>query len=98
MTANYGDKKRFEILSVISSILKLSEEDMAKVGLVRKPGAIVSPRSSISPGENFMDSFITFLTTEASKNEDSSAVPSSDGTVTSVPSPTVTASPKSWFS
>ena len=53
MVAKHGDKKRFEILSLMSSILQLSEDEKAKVGLIRQPGAHISPRSSqtAGPGE-----------------------------------------------
>ncbi len=49
MSAKHGDRKRFEILSLMASILKLSEEEKAKVGLIRAPGAAVSPRSPHAP-------------------------------------------------
>lgn len=70
MLARHGDPKRFEILSLIASILKLNDEEKAKVGLIRQVGAIVSPRgSTVSPttGENlnFMSQFVTFLDSEA---------------------------------
>lgn len=54
MLAKYGDPKRFEILTLIASILKLSEDEKAKLGLVRQAGASVSPRNSVgqvSPAE-----------------------------------------------
>ena len=60
MVAKYGDPKRFEILTLIASILKLSEDEKAKVGLIRQAGASLSPRGSssninpqISPAEVF---------------------------------------------
>ncbi|KAJ3358090.1 hypothetical protein HDU91_005321 [Kappamyces sp. JEL0680] len=49
VTAKYGDPKRFEILSVIGSILKLSEDEKAKVGLIRQPGSAVSPKPASGP-------------------------------------------------
>ena len=48
MLAKYGDPKRFEILTLIASILKLSEDERVKLGLIRQPGVSVSPRNSVS--------------------------------------------------
>ncbi|KAJ2778366.1 hypothetical protein H4R18_004642 [Coemansia javaensis] len=46
----YGDPKRFEILQLMSSILQFSEEQQAKVGLIRKAGrrAPLPPQSGAS--------------------------------------------------
>ncbi len=60
MLAKYGDPKRFEILTLIASILKLSEDEKAKLGLVRQAGTSVSPRNSVgqvSPAE-VIDSYV----------------------------------------
>ncbi|KAI9338195.1 hypothetical protein BDR26DRAFT_434673 [Obelidium mucronatum] len=38
LSAPRGDSKRFEMLTVIASVLKLSDEDKVKIGLLRKVG------------------------------------------------------------
>lgn len=58
LTTKHGDPKRFEILGLMGTILKLSDDEKVKVGLIRQPGVTTtSPRSSsttngqISPAE-----------------------------------------------
>ncbi|KAJ3273411.1 hypothetical protein HDV01_004481 [Terramyces sp. JEL0728] len=68
MTAPHGDRKRYEILSLMSLILKLNDEEKAKVGLIRQAG-VPSPRQSqTGQAENFMDMWITFLVSETNKD------------------------------
>ncbi|KAI9338563.1 hypothetical protein DFJ73DRAFT_962080 [Zopfochytrium polystomum] len=62
-----GDAKRFEMLQVISSVLRLSDEDKVKVGLLRKVGP-TGPSGVPSSGESFTDLWISFLIREASGN------------------------------
>jgi hypothetical protein len=52
MVTKHGDRKRFEILSLMATILKLSEDEKVKVGLIRQPGAQISPRPSQTAGQS----------------------------------------------
>ncbi|KAI8614906.1 hypothetical protein BC830DRAFT_1081640 [Chytriomyces sp. MP71] len=72
MATQRGDPKRFEMLSVIASVLKLNDEDKVKIGLLRRVGGggagigdkgINSPRSPV--GESMTDLWISFLIKEA---------------------------------
>ncbi|KAJ3132740.1 hypothetical protein HK100_005007 [Physocladia obscura] len=65
-----GDSKRFEVLTVIASVLKLSDEDRVKIGILRKIGgdSIRGPRSP-GGGESFTDLWISFLIKEAGTAE-----------------------------
>ncbi|KNC96359.1 uncharacterized protein SPPG_08259 [Spizellomyces punctatus DAOM BR117] len=70
LSAPRGDTKRFEILSVISSVLKFEEEEKVRVGLVRSRGAgEVERREAV--GESFTDMWISFLLKESSKRRES---------------------------
>ncbi|KAJ3196466.1 hypothetical protein HK101_008873 [Irineochytrium annulatum] len=69
LATSRGDTKRFEMLSVIANVLRLSDEDKVKVGLLRKVGA--SAAGATSPGstvtsESFTDLWISFLIRESS--------------------------------
>ncbi|KAI8843591.1 hypothetical protein BC829DRAFT_400983 [Chytridium lagenaria] len=55
-----ADTKRFEMLSVIASVLRLTDEDKVKIGLLRKVGANPPPTSP------FTDLWISFLIRESS--------------------------------
>ncbi|KAJ2692554.1 hypothetical protein H4R19_006132, partial [Coemansia spiralis] len=75
----YGDSKRYEILQLMSSILQFSEEQQAKVGLIRKAGRRTAPQSSsgtrtpdssaasADTKDSFSDQWISFLLRESSK-------------------------------
>ncbi|KAJ2772689.1 hypothetical protein IWQ57_001660 [Coemansia nantahalensis] len=75
----YGDPKRYEILQLMSSILQFSEEQQAKVGLIRKAGRRAPPQSSsgtrtpdsaaasVDTKDSFSDQWISFLLRESSK-------------------------------
>ncbi|KAI9267716.1 hypothetical protein EDC94DRAFT_688687 [Helicostylum pulchrum] len=60
-----GDRKRFDILTIISSVLHLSEEEKEQIGLTRPK---VGTRSTIEPPqkESFTDAWISFLLKESS--------------------------------
>nr|KAJ3419049.1 hypothetical protein HK105_007467 [Polyrhizophydium stewartii] len=72
LSANRGDSKRFEILSLISNVLRFTDEEKYKVGLVRAPGAASAGAQrgdgsgSAGAGESFMDMWIGFLLKESS--------------------------------
>jgi hypothetical protein len=55
-----GDSKRFEMLSVIGSILRLSDEDKVKIGLMRQSRADAAPKSPVG-SESLTDLWISFL-------------------------------------
>ncbi|KAI8830328.1 hypothetical protein BJ741DRAFT_537823, partial [Chytriomyces cf. hyalinus JEL632] len=72
MATQRGDSKRFEMLSVIASVLKFNDEDKVKIGLLRRigggSGGIVekggsTPRSPV--GDSITDLWISFLIKEA---------------------------------
>jgi hypothetical protein len=50
-TLPHGDTKRYEILQLISTILKLSDEEKQKLGLIRSTKIATSPTSPATPGE-----------------------------------------------
>lgn len=60
-----GDRKRFDILTIIASVLHLSEEEKEQIGLTRPK---VGTRSTIEPPqkESFTDAWISFLLKESS--------------------------------
>ncbi|KAJ3081914.1 hypothetical protein HK102_002062 [Quaeritorhiza haematococci] len=66
MNAPRGDRTRFEILSIMSGILKFTDDEKYKVGLVRRPAnwAPTSPREQ-TPNESFTDMWISFLLKES---------------------------------
>ncbi|KAJ3226244.1 hypothetical protein HDU81_007419 [Chytriomyces hyalinus] len=72
MATQRGDSKRFEMLSVIASVLKLNDEDKVKIGLLRRIGGGSggmaekggsTPRSPV--GDSITDLWISFLIKEA---------------------------------
>ncbi|KAJ3217241.1 hypothetical protein HDU67_008263 [Dinochytrium kinnereticum] len=66
MSTARGDTKRFEMLSVIANVLRLTDEDKVKIGLLRKVGANPPPTSpSAATGESFTDLWISFLIRES---------------------------------
>ncbi|KAI8609497.1 hypothetical protein BC830DRAFT_1222232 [Chytriomyces sp. MP71] len=86
MATQRGDPKRFEMLSVIASVLKLNDEDKVKIGLLRRVGAVGagigdngmnSPRSPV--GESMTDLWISFLIKEAATEGKDAAAASNTG-------------------
>ncbi|KAJ3032917.1 hypothetical protein HK097_005032, partial [Rhizophlyctis rosea] len=83
LAAPRGDAKRFEILNVIGSVLRFSEEERYKVGLARKPpgwgllsgvtggGGGAAPAAGGGeggdPAGTFTDMWISFLLKESTK-------------------------------
>jgi GRAB domain len=76
VSAPRGTSKPYEALSVIANVLKLTESDRVKVGLLRQAGVIVSPRASVTtpPGEvhynlyqGFTDMWVAFLEKETAQ-------------------------------
>ncbi|KAJ3028898.1 hypothetical protein HDV00_009914 [Rhizophlyctis rosea] len=87
LAAPRGDAKRFEILNVIGSVLRFSEEEKWKVGLVRRPpgwgilggGGGGGGGGGEGGGESFTDMWINYLLKESSKGpgaEDAPITPS----------------------
>ncbi|KAJ3284802.1 hypothetical protein HDU79_007853 [Rhizoclosmatium sp. JEL0117] len=80
-----GDSKRFEMLTVIASVLKLSDEEKVKVGLMRKVGGGgggggdgkqrvgVAGAVGGAAGETFTDLWISFLIKEAGAGDAAAA-------------------------
>jgi hypothetical protein len=76
-----GDKRRYEMLSVVASVCGFSEEERYKVGIGRRPSGGAGPISpSIVGGEvvddgnvSFGDSWVSFLmnSVDADKEESS---------------------------
>lgn len=90
INAPRGDSKRFEILGLISSVLKFSDDEKFKVGLARRPSAVPgsfdkdqSPLSPNAPtqaaSESFMDMWISFLLKETSDKKNNQDVTKSIG-------------------
>ncbi|KAI9202773.1 uncharacterized protein BJ171DRAFT_513162 [Polychytrium aggregatum] len=64
---NRGDKNRYEILQLIAAILKFSEDEKCKVGLIRRPGwTLTTPTQSSSADTSFTDMWVSFLLKESS--------------------------------
>lgn len=66
-----GDRKRFDILTIIANVLQLTEEQKEQIGLVRpKHPYPLSPTSEQQPQppqkESFTDAWISFLLKESS--------------------------------
>ncbi|KAJ3308792.1 hypothetical protein HDU76_003809 [Blyttiomyces sp. JEL0837] len=86
LSTNRGDSKRFEMLQVIASVLRLSDEDKVKIGLLRKVGPSAQAGSPLTPAnESFTDLWITFLMREANagKNQPSDTQSSKAESITS---------------
>ncbi|KAJ3153417.1 hypothetical protein HDU86_005247 [Geranomyces michiganensis] len=69
-----GDRRRYDVLNVLASYLRLEDQDRVKIGLQRGPGiggilAQAGKSSAPSPGvgESFTDMWISFLLKESSK-------------------------------
>ncbi|KAI8062598.1 hypothetical protein BC940DRAFT_261691 [Gongronella butleri] len=68
-----GDRKRFDILSIIANVLQMNEEQKEQVGLIRaKPNGARSPgyqnqTKEEEPRESFTDAWISFLLKESSQ-------------------------------
>ncbi|KAJ2955918.1 hypothetical protein NQZ79_g8157 [Umbelopsis isabellina] len=82
LVAPRGDRKRYDILNVIASVLQLSDEQKAQIGLIRpgsgrpSTGHTPSPQGWMSPTggmeqpeekESFTDAWISFLLKEANR-------------------------------
>jgi hypothetical protein len=82
LVAPRGDRKRYDILNVIASVLQLSDEQKAQIGLIRpgsgrpSAGHTPSPQGWMSPTggigeeddkESFTDAWISFLLKEANR-------------------------------
>jgi GRAB domain len=98
VSAPRGTSKPYEALSVIANVLKLTESDRVKVGLLRQAGVIVSPRASVTPpGEvhytlyqGFTDMWVAFLEKETAQADSGRQSPekkeATDPSVPAVPS------------
>ncbi|GAB5588912.1 hypothetical protein Unana1_03812 [Umbelopsis nana] len=83
LVAPRGDRKRYDILNVIASVLQLSDEHKEQIGLIRRSssrpspggGHTPSPKGWMSPTgvpeeddkESFTDAWISFLLKEANR-------------------------------
>eukprot|EP00842_Homolaphlyctis_polyrhiza_P002551 jgi/Hompol1/3297/HPOL_006457-RA len=89
LSASRGDSKRFEILNLISSVLKFSDEEKFKVGLSRTQGASQSLAGAVpstsgasgggtgsSTGVSFTDMWISFLLKETQQAVHDQSTPS----------------------
>ncbi|CAK9782195.1 hypothetical protein CC85DRAFT_325323 [Cutaneotrichosporon oleaginosum] len=81
LTTARADSKRFEMLSLLSTILSWDDEEREKAGLQRAPKG--KRRQSAAPtaeedamSESFSNLFVEFLLKEASQGRDSEASPS----------------------
>ncbi|GMK60075.1 hypothetical protein CspeluHIS016_0902920 [Cutaneotrichosporon spelunceum] len=80
MTAR-ADSKRFEMLSLLSTILSWNDEEREKAGLQRAPkgktrGPSVKEPDEDAMSESFSNLFVEFLLKEASQGRDGDASPS----------------------
>ena len=82
ISAPRGDKTRYEMLNIISGMLKFSDEDKYKVGLAGKPSSGIVRRGSsalsvASPidtdGQSFTDLWVSYLLKETSATDDSTS-------------------------
>ncbi|KAJ8328842.1 hypothetical protein O5D80_002819 [Batrachochytrium dendrobatidis] len=86
LSAPRGDSKRFEILELISNILRFSNDEKFKVGLVRTYAGATDSISSVrgdsssSTTESFMDMWIGFLVNESNTKQRPSDVSNSQET------------------
>ncbi|KAI7881273.1 hypothetical protein K492DRAFT_129145 [Lichtheimia hyalospora FSU 10163] len=91
LMAPRGDRKRFEILTIIASVLQMSDEQKEQVGLQRPKNLRSSPSSNASStpgwtspqqqqgqatGESFTDAWISFLLKESSAYGRATGTPS----------------------
>lgn len=69
-----GDRKRFDILTIIANVLQLNEEQKEQIGLTRPKGSSLVNRTAVAPvsmteqpqKESFTDAWISFLLKESS--------------------------------
>ncbi|KAJ3184148.1 hypothetical protein HDU87_004994 [Geranomyces variabilis] len=68
-----GDRRRYDVLNVLASYLRLEDQDRVKIGLQRGPGSGgatpggKNSAPSTGVGESFTDMWISFLLKESSK-------------------------------
>ncbi|KAJ3201641.1 hypothetical protein HDU82_007963 [Entophlyctis luteolus] len=84
-----GDPKRFEMLTVIASVLKLTDEERVRIGILRSVGGADNAGSggagagarkrSVGVGESFTDLWISFLIKEAAGSETDAAEQAASG-------------------
>ncbi|KAJ3073359.1 hypothetical protein HDU98_001708 [Podochytrium sp. JEL0797] len=92
-----GDSKRFEMLTVIASVLKLNDEDKVKIGLLRAVGGgggASANKSARSPGgggagETFTDLWISFLIQEAGEKKQDAGGKGGEGVTAGASGPVV---------
>ncbi|CDS06552.1 hypothetical protein LRAMOSA09080 [Lichtheimia ramosa] len=93
LLAPRGDRKRFEILTIIASVLQMTDEQKEQVGLLRPKNLRSSPSSNASStpgwqspqqqqqnqatGESFTDAWISFLLKESSAYGRAQSTPAS---------------------
>ncbi|KAI9280462.1 hypothetical protein BY458DRAFT_487445 [Sporodiniella umbellata] len=66
LNAPRGDRKKFDILSIISNVLRLNEEEKEKIGLSRPKQSLGLPVAADDPSpESFTDAWISFLLKES---------------------------------
>ncbi|KAI8997152.1 hypothetical protein BDB01DRAFT_845832 [Pilobolus umbonatus] len=70
LVAPRGDRKRFDILTIISNVLHLTEEQKEQIGLIRSKnannGSFTKSPADYSQKESFTDAWISFLLKESS--------------------------------
>ncbi|KAJ3145623.1 hypothetical protein HDU89_006987 [Geranomyces variabilis] len=88
-----GDRRRYDVLNVLASYLRLEDQDRVKIGLQRGPGSGGAAQAgknsapSTGVGESFTDMWISFLLKESSKgaaDHTASPPPPADSRRTSV--------------
>ncbi|CAO3681002.1 unnamed protein product [Rhizopus stolonifer] len=66
LNAPHGDRKKYDILSIISNVLHLNEEEKERIGLSRPKQSLGSPAIVEQPAaESFTDAWISFLLKES---------------------------------
>ncbi|KAI8375637.1 hypothetical protein EDC96DRAFT_562204 [Choanephora cucurbitarum] len=81
LMAPRGDRKRYDILTIISNVLQLSEEQKEQIGLLRPKHGTMQPGSPTieqPQKESFTDAWISFLLKESSplrRNRSSGSLP-----------------------
>ncbi|KAI8817028.1 uncharacterized protein EV422DRAFT_606572, partial [Fimicolochytrium jonesii] len=82
-----GDRKRFDVLSVLAGVLRLGEEERVRCGLSRgvssgggwgmwgRAPAPVEQRREVGVGESFTDMWISFLLKESSSGTQQQSAP-----------------------